>query len=54
MLEKIYLYIFNEIELFAVLVCAFHKEPIDLFDSDPLSLKIYLKFSKVVKKQLVA
>ena len=42
-------YIFNEIICFAILVCAYHKEPIELFNFHPLFLKIYLEFSKAVK-----
>ena len=40
--------------LFALLVCALHREPIELSDFDPLHLKIYLEFEKSGKKQLVA
>ena len=41
---------FNEIELCAVLVCAFHKEPIEILNFDPLYLKNYFQFLKGVKK----
>ena len=33
----------------AILVCAFHKEPIELSDFDPLYLKNYFEFIKAVK-----
>ena len=34
---------------FVFLVCALHKEHIELSDFDPLYLKFYLEFSKAVK-----
>ena len=40
---------FNEIELFAFLVCTFHKEPIENADFDPLCLENYFEFLKAVK-----
>ena len=40
-----------EIELFAVLIYAFRKEPIELSDFDPLYFEIY--FFKSSKKQVV-
>ena len=40
---------FNEIELFAVLVYTFHKEPIEIADFDPSYLEHYFDFSNVVK-----
>ena len=46
-------FIFNDIELFAVLVYAFHKEPIEIADFDPLCIKNYFEFLKAVKKQLI-
>ena len=45
---------FNEIELFAVLISAFHKESIEFADFNPLYLENYFEFFKAVKKQLVA
>ena len=38
-----------KLSFFAFLVCAFHKEPIELSDFDPLHLNIYLEFYKAVK-----
>ena len=40
---------FNEIELFAVLVCSFYKEHIEFTDFDLLYLENYLDFLKVIK-----
>ena len=41
---------FNEIELFAVLVCTFHKEPIETSEFDPLYLKNYFELFRSLKK----
>jgi len=38
-----------KLSFFAFLVCAFHKEPIELYDFDLLYLKKYLEFLKAVK-----
>ena len=40
---------FNEIELFTVLVCTFHNEPIEFSDFDPLYLENYFEFLNVTK-----
>ena len=38
-----------KLSFFAFLVCAFHKEPIELSDFDLLYLKNYFEFLKAVK-----
>ena len=40
---------FNEIELFAVLVCVFRKESTEIAEFDPLYLENYFEFLKAVK-----
>ena len=42
--------IFKEIELFAVLVYAFHKKPIEFFDCDP----VYVRIFKSARNQRIA
>ena len=37
-------------KLFAVVVCTFHKESLEIADFDPLCLKNYFEFPKAVEK----